>query len=807
MRCRLVLCTVWAVATIPAAVVWAQPCDQTVGLFQHDPGTFPGYTLFCPLNGKTTFLIDNDGLVVNTWTSTFDPGNSLYLLEDGTLLRTADPGGNTTFVAGGDAGLIEQYDWDGNVLWSYLYSDTQVRAHHDIAPMPNGNVLVLAWEFRSEADAIQAGRDPDNVGDAVWPEHVVEVQPDGANGGIIVWEWHAWDHLIQDFDATKDNFGVVADHPELIDINFANGDADWMHANALDYNAELDQIMINSPDFAEFWIIDHSTTTAEAAGHTGGATGMGGDILYRWGNPQAYGAGTNDDRRFWNQHDAHWNAPGTPGAGNIMVFNNGLGRPEGPFTSIEEIMPPLQKDGTYALTPGLPFGPDEPSSVYTDDPPFDFFASFISGAQRLPNGNTLICSGAFGVLFEVADDDTKVWRYVNPETSTGPLTQCDFIPGGVNSTANRMFRATRYPADYAGFDGQDLTPGGPIEMTECGNGLTEHGEDCDDANTENGDGCDENCAFEPCTTFADCADGNADGIRDHACVWWACLDGVCSGTDILFADVGGPFGDCATDGTADANDSFHVLNCFADLTVDGQPGYPCEAVIVPQALNIDPGGPFGDCAPDGVCDGNDVFHVLDAFGGSSTCSCPLDGGPAPVPPLDDTATEAMLQMVAHRVVLRPGQRISVDVHLATGLETLRGFQLHAVATGGTHGALELVDIAIEPRPARSGAVVLRERLTPARKPGFVFGDADIRSAFNLDSGQVLAVAGAEPYIAAAGSYLATFTFRASADAAGIFAIDLAHDHDDSAGRTFLFGAAGQDVIVRDAQGVRVSIEQ
>src|SRR5690606_15913622 len=108
--------------------------------------------------------------------------------------------------------------------------------------------------------------------------------------------------------------------------------------NAIDYNPQLDQIMISTREFSELWIIDHSTTTAEAAGHTGGRSGKGGDILYRYGNPAAYNRGTRADQKFFYQHDAQWIEPGLPGAGNILVFNNGWNRVDGSsFSSVIEL--------------------------------------------------------------------------------------------------------------------------------------------------------------------------------------------------------------------------------------------------------------------------------------------------------------------------------------------------------------------------------------------------------------------------------------------------------------------------------------
>jgi len=145
-------------------------------------------------------------------------------------------------------------------------------SHHDVKTLPNGNVLLIAWEIKTLYEAIVAGRNPNYVSDqGLWPDHVIEVEPTGPTSGDIVWEWHVWDHLIQDFDPTKENYGVVGDHPELVDINYgASQKLDIMHTNSIDYNEDFDQIMVSVCFYNEIWVIDHSTTTEEAAGHTGG---------------------------------------------------------------------------------------------------------------------------------------------------------------------------------------------------------------------------------------------------------------------------------------------------------------------------------------------------------------------------------------------------------------------------------------------------------------------------------------------------------------------------------------------------------
>ncbi len=386
------------------------------------------YNLFTALNSTTTYLIDSEGNAIHTWESSYRPGNAVYLLEDGSLLRTGTTN-SQNFDTGGAGGIVQILDIDSNVTWEYSYNSSEFRLHHDVEMLPNDNILMIAWELKSEAEAIAAGRDPSLLSDGeLWPDHIIEVNP----AGNIVWAWYVWDHLIQDFDATKANYGVVADQPELIDINFTQtgrqaGGADWNHINSIDYNAELDQILLSVHNTSEIWIIDHSTTTAEAASHSGGNSGKGGDLLYRWGNPQAYDAGSTHDQQFFAQHDATWIEDGYPGAGNILIFNNGTGRG---YSSVDEIIPPVNADGSYTLVTGSAYSPTSATWTYVAENPTDFYAERISGAQRLQDGNTLICEGTNGRFFEVTPDGEIGWEY---QVSNA-----------------HVFRVTRYTSDYPG---------------------------------------------------------------------------------------------------------------------------------------------------------------------------------------------------------------------------------------------------------------------------------------------------------------------------------------------------------------------
>lgn len=461
----------------------AMPGLLKLGVSVNRPNAFQGYTLIFPFNSTNTYLVDMQGRIVNQWESKYTPGEVAFLEENGHLLRAAKLRDSEAIFAGmGPGGRVQEFTWEGQVIWDFkFHNDTQIQ-HHAVTRMPNGNVLMIVWERKSPEEQAAAGVKPDISSKYdMLVDSLVEVTPAGVTGGEIVWEWHLWDHMIQDHDASKEHFGDVAEHPELIDVNCArtgmafvnlsratpaptpSGNqatreqggrkaaaksdveklkgigyvgagtggnskkflgliADWTHVNAAAYNPELDQIILSSREFSEIWVIDHSTTTAEAAGHRGGRSGKGGDILFRWGNPANYRAGTEADRKLFHQHDAHWIPPGLPGAGNVLLFNNGP-RPDGEYSTVDEIALPNDARGRYDKPSGAPFGPAEPLWSYSAPTKAEFFGRFMSGAQRLPNGNTLASTGFTGTIVEVTPNKEVVWRYaVPPDVRTEGVT-------------------------------------------------------------------------------------------------------------------------------------------------------------------------------------------------------------------------------------------------------------------------------------------------------------------------------------------------------------------------------------------------
>ena len=424
--------------------------QQTMGLFINDEKSENGYTLFS--NNETTYLIDNCGFKVNEWESEYKTNNGLLITADGDLIRQGKLPSNTNI--GGESGIIERFSWNGNLEWSYQISGNQFYAHHDMLQMPNGNLIVIVWEKISATQAAQEGRALPGI---FYSEQIWELQQLPNNEAAIVWKWSFLDHIIQDNNASKSNFGIVADHPELLDINYLTSDAeansDWLHVNAVDYNEEYDQIIINSRNTSEVYVIDHSTSTEEAASHEGGKYGRGGDILYRYGNPQAYDHGDESDRSLHQAHDVQW-IPTGEHAQDFIIFNN---RYIPNYRSRIQIWNNPTEDGFYSFGDETKYGPDSLKWTYDMS---GFYSAYMSSAQVLPNGNILATEGTSGEISEITPSKEKVWKYINPVNKNGGPG----IQGGTTQF-NDLFKSSRYADDYVGFEDYNLVPGDPVELS------------------------------------------------------------------------------------------------------------------------------------------------------------------------------------------------------------------------------------------------------------------------------------------------------------------------------------------------------
>lgn len=353
---------------------------------------YPGYTLYAPLVGQgDVYLIDMLGNIVKRWKLSEPPGNYGFLLRNGNLLYSGrTPTGEV--LLGGKGGVLYEVNWQGDIVWDYR-NDLM---HHDFDRLPNGNTMALVWESVPAElyESIKGGVPGTEQNGVIWGDAILEVTP----AGRVVWEWHAYEHL----DGAEDSICPLCPRNQ------------WTHANAIEY-VELPggkpAILISFRFQNTLALIDRST----------------GDWIWKWGR---------DD--LGHQHD-----PTMLDSGNILVFDNGLH-----YLVNKKHM---QRQTLARGTPRSRLLEVNPTTndicwEYMGNPRYSFLSAFLSGAQRLPNGNTLACEGITGRFLEVSQDGEVVWEYIVPFYGNFR----DF------KNVNMCYRCYRYGADFPGFLGKDL---------------------------------------------------------------------------------------------------------------------------------------------------------------------------------------------------------------------------------------------------------------------------------------------------------------------------------------------------------------
>ena len=374
-----------------------------------------GLTIIAKRSSYSMSAVDTNGVVVKTWTFTPAQGSNgypVYMSQGGFIWRTvivpSPPPG--TPQNGGTTGRLQKIDWAGNILWDWNFCSPQGILHHDICIMPNGNILATAYDVRYTADIVASGCTSGAT--SIWSERIIEIQPVGTNSANIVWEWKMWDHLVQNVNPLKNNYQTsIVNNPQLMNINHGLGNIpDIVHMNGLDYYPILDQITFSAHQKAEIYVIDHSTTTAGAALHTGGNSGQGGDFLYRWGNPAVYSAVGPQVITPYG-HDAHFIPDGLTNQGYLVEFNNG-GQLSPARSTVDRVNPP-RSGYNYTVSLGSAFTPSSFTSRYV----CTGYSSGWSSAEEYPNGNRLIDLAPSGIVYETNAAGTTLWSY-----NTGGLT-------------------------------------------------------------------------------------------------------------------------------------------------------------------------------------------------------------------------------------------------------------------------------------------------------------------------------------------------------------------------------------------------
>ncbi|MDO6470141.1 aryl-sulfate sulfotransferase [Maribacter sp. 1_MG-2023] len=347
------------------------------------------YILVNDAAANSVYLMDKNADLIYQWPlGERIIGNDVLLLDDGTLLASLESD-NTEFAFGGQGGIIQIINKSGDALWNFEYSNTEHRFHHDVELLPNGNILAIAWEKMTAEEAISNGYQLNND---IYPESIIEINP---TTNEIVWEWHSKNHLIQNLDDTKLNFGNIEDNPQLINLNYveaANGNI--MHANGISYDDVNDLIFLSVNYYSEVWVIDHSTNAEETTSHSGGNFNRGGDLVYRFGNPTVQNDNITE-RLFVNNH-----YPNLFEQGKILVYTNGGDLEQ---STVYEFQLPTELSQNSIPTITTP----EILWSFTNS---ELYSPKVSGAVRLPNGNTLITEGDFGI-WEVTQQNEVVWKF------------------------------------------------------------------------------------------------------------------------------------------------------------------------------------------------------------------------------------------------------------------------------------------------------------------------------------------------------------------------------------------------------------
>ena len=486
------------------------------GLIYYDKAkSYGGYNLITPLRPgpapdfgyHATYLIDMEGNLIHSWPLPkygYTIEKQLQFLDNGNLLRRIS---NSTWTYGWDASWpgtdpaasktdvarLQELDWDGNIVYEIVDRRPGYTHHHTFEKIFNRKlnaytILSVASRNITHEQAIAAGADPKKRDDYTsFPDGVVEFDL----AGNVIWEWNIFDHLVQDVDRTKANYGVVKDHPEKLDVNFGRGrSGNWIHMNSMDYNETLGQIVVNNSVDSEFYVIDHQGTfvSGDPAASIAMAASDKGDFLFRWGNPTVFDAGpgqsyseaegaSDGDQQVFFSHDIQWirptayaGGPALPGAGHFLIFDNGTRHIATgyAYSAVLEINPydgpmekgvyiPQQKAGyrNVRVYSGARRTSNQVVWMYASKDPASFWSRHISGISRLPNGNTMVTAATWGQLFELTPDGEVVWEYKLPIVADkGPRKVLE--DGDVAQT----FVTFRYGPDHPALRGKDLRPKG-----------------------------------------------------------------------------------------------------------------------------------------------------------------------------------------------------------------------------------------------------------------------------------------------------------------------------------------------------------
>lgn len=398
---------------------------------------FPtGTTIYKPdkcWNGLTIFatgaLIDMNGNVLNKW-DLFHPVKIL-------------PGGSVMGIVRGSeirnerGRKVVQQDWEGNTKWEFRKTEKitidgkeiwSAKTHHDFEREGNP-VGYYAPDMEPKSEdaktlilASKETEDPDIAPGKLLDDCILEVNWNGE----ITWEWRSCEHFDEmGLDEAARNIiyrGAVLnnDYDGVHSTGRSREPYDWLHSNSISYlgpNKWYDEGDDRFHPRNIIWDARHTNTIAIIDKETK-------EFVWRIG-PDYSKQELKKIRQIIGQHHAHMIPKGLPGAGNILVFDNGG---YGGYDSPNPSAPTGENDAVRPYSRVIEFNPvtmEVEWEYSAKEIGYDwhrhdrFYSPFISSAQRLPNGNTLICEGDRGKIFEVTPELEIVWEYVVPPEIAG----------------------------------------------------------------------------------------------------------------------------------------------------------------------------------------------------------------------------------------------------------------------------------------------------------------------------------------------------------------------------------------------------
>jgi hypothetical protein len=348
-------------------------------IFYNQEKAYKGYNLYATRSTSEAFLLDMEGQMVHRWT--YPPKRS---------------GGSTPVVMleNGDLVVIKTYlellriDWNSEFTWK-----KKLGAHHDVARAPDGSFYVIVRDVREHRDLM-----------VNFPA-IVHLTADGEEIG----RWSTYDHL--------DELKSVLDTQSFLDtvLDSALGGLSEQGGESSELKKK---IAYRRYHYNYFHMNGIDVLPANLSGKGNSRFRMG-NLLVCFRNVNQIAVLEKDSHRVlwaWGEGELEWpHHPTMLENGHILVFDNGVQRG---FSRVVELDPVA---GAIVWE-------------YTADPPEDFHSYYRGSAQRLPNGNTLICESDKGRVFEVTEEGEVVWMWLNPITSRRGYREV-------------LYRMLRWPAD------------------------------------------------------------------------------------------------------------------------------------------------------------------------------------------------------------------------------------------------------------------------------------------------------------------------------------------------------------------------